>query len=172
MEWLTSLVHRKAAFVYPVLPAPRTAVLNPWFRPSGAIRIYERGWCAEASAYGPAAIAGTWPRLEPLFAAKLDSLTHAVIVLARQKDELLTVEQRKRLWQAFRVPVFEQVIGESGMLLAAECEAHAGLHVESPKLDTAGRAVDASKCGCGRATPRLTGADPSREIRAAAAYAR
>ena len=40
---------------------------------------------------------------------------------------------------AFRVPVFEQVIGKSGKLLAAECEAHDGLHVASPALSLARR---------------------------------
>ncbi len=182
MKWISQLILRKAAFVYPVLPAPRTAVLEPWFkskrfrskglRSSGSIQVFDRGWCPEAAAYRPAAIAGTWQRLEPLLSLKMESLTHAVIVLARRGDPLLTFERRQRLWRAFRVPVFEQIIGENGILLAAECEAHAGLHIESPKFDPAGHAIETEKCGCGRTAPRLKASGQSEEIRVTAAYAR
>ena len=61
-----------------------------------------------------------------------------LIVLTRSGSLLLTIEQRQRLWLAFRVPVFEQIIGKNGALLAAECEAHDGLHIESPKLESQG----------------------------------
>jgi hypothetical protein len=53
------------------------------------------------------------------------------------------------------VPVFEQVIGKSGKLLAAECEAHDGLHVASLALSLHGEPVDDSPCPCGRKTPRI-----------------
>jgi hypothetical protein len=128
------LSRRKAAFVYPIPPAPTTAVLAPWFSSHGAVRVFRRGWDAEAEAYRPAAIAATWPLLEQLLARQIESLTHALIVLARPEDSLLTLEQRRQLWLAFRVPVFEQIIGAHGALLAAECEAHAGLHIESAGL--------------------------------------
>ena len=119
--------------------------------------MFEGGWDADAEAYRPAAIAGTWRQMEALLESRIASLTHALIVLARPRDLLLTAEQRKELWRAFRVPVFEQIIGENGALLAAECEAHAGLHIESPKLELAGRAIEQSPCGCGRNTSRVTG---------------
>lgn len=176
------LTWRKAAFVYPVLPAPRTAVLEPWFKPtgfrsSGMVQVFERGWCPEAAAHRPAAIAGTWQRLEPLLGELLpgekpEPLTHAVIVLARPGGDLLTVERRQRLWRAFRVPVFEQIIGANGVLLAAECEAHDGLHIESRKFDFGGRAIETAPCGCGRTSPRLKPAEQIEELRATAAYAR
>lgn len=111
-------------------------------------------------------------RLEALLTVEMESLTHAVIVLARPGDDLLTAERRERLWRAFRVPVFEQIIGERGALLAAECEAHAGLHIESAKYDPGNRPVETAPCGCGRATPRLKPAEPIEEARAAAANAR
>ncbi len=108
---------------------------------------------------------------------KIESLTHAVLVLARAGDDLLSVEQRRQLWRAFRVPVFEQIIGANGALLAAECEAHAGLHIvsrelESPKLEAPGWSIESGPCGCGRNTPRIVGRGRIEEIRAAAAYAR
>lgn len=172
MEWISRFIRRKAAFVYPVLPAPRTAVLEPWFRAKGSIQVFDRGWRPEVAEFRPAAIAGTWQHLEPLLGMQIEPLTHAVIVFARKSDRLLTLEQRRRLWRAFRVPVFEQIIGENGALLAAECEAHAGLHVASPVFDVAGRAVETAKCGCGRSSPRVISAGQFDEVRATAAYAR
>jgi len=171
------LIRRKAAFVYPVPPAPSTAVLAPWFRSRGGVRVFAHGWDAGAAAYRPAAIAATWDQLEPLLALRIDSLTHAVIVLARSGNELLTIERRQQLWRAFRVPVFEQIIGANGTLLAAECEAHAGLHIEwskleSSKLEVAGLPIERWPCGCGRSTPRVRALGHIEEIRAVAAYSR
>jgi hypothetical protein len=155
----------KAAFIYPIPPAPPTAILVPWFGSHGDVRVFLRGWDAEAEACRPAAIAGTWPQMESLLARKagapsIDSLTHAMIVLARSEDSLLTdslltMDQRRQLWKAFRVPIFEQIIGKHGALLAAECEAHAGLHIESPASKFVGWSIESGPCGCGRTTPRI-----------------
>ncbi len=184
MEYVLSLIRRKAAFVYPVPPAPPTAILVPWFsrRTRSHVRVFEDGWDTEAAAYRPAAVAGTWRQMEGLLAQKMAPVTHALIVLARPEDrlltpgDLLTTQQRQQLWRAFRVPVFEQIIGERGTLLAAECEAHAGLHIESAKFEVAGLSIESRPCGCGRTTPRIGVAGQAEldleEIRAAAAYAR
>jgi hypothetical protein len=161
----------KATFAYPVPPAPPTAVLKPWFRPRGLIRVFPQGWDASAANFAPCAIAGTWPQIENLFAEKIPSLTHALIVLSQPDDLLLSAAQRDKLWRAFRVPVFEQIIGEYGTLLAAECEAHDGLHIESPSFTTK-LPRDESPCGCGLKTPRLKPAPRVEPARTIAAYAR
>jgi hypothetical protein len=70
------------------------------------------------------------------------------------------------------VPLFEQVIGKSGKLLAAECEAHDGLHVVSPDLSLHGEPVDESPCPCGRKTPRIGVTQGAVLERRIAAYAR
>jgi hypothetical protein len=144
----------KAVLVYPVPPAPPTAVLQPWFRARGLVRIFPEGWSAQAAAFAPAAIAGTWPQLEALLPEYIASLTHSIIVLATPADILLTPQQRDKLWRAFRVPVFEQIIGDRGELLAAECEAHDGLHIQHPVF-SALLPVDSTPCGCGKKSPRL-----------------
>ena len=100
------------------------------------------------------------------------ALTHAVIVLEHPGDALLSAGERERLWRAFRVPVFEQIIGPRGKLLAAECEAHDGLHVESPGLSCEGYRLELAVCGCGRKTPRLSSAVPVDRVRSVAAYAK
>jgi hypothetical protein len=100
------------------------------------------------------------------------SITHALIVLARPGAARLTEEQRDCLWQTFHVPVFEQIIGKSGELMAAECEAHDGLHVESARLPIENEYVEAGPCPCGRKTPRIGCTRGAELLRRVAAYAR
>ncbi len=150
-------------FIYPVSQAPRTAVLVPWFRSPWSVpflthqsvRVFPEGWGVEAARHEPAAIAGTGEQLRALMPWRIPSLTHAVIVLARPRGRRLSDLDRDRLWRAFHVPVFEQVVGKAGELLAFECEAHDGLHVESPRLPLKGEIVCTEPCACGRETPRI-----------------
>ena len=166
------LPERKAALQYPIPPAPRTAVLVPWLRSAGPVRVFEGGWSPEAALFAPAAIAGTREQLLALEGTAIPSLTHAILILGRAESPRLTEDDRERLWRAFRVPVFEQILGESGELLAAECEAHDGLHIESDKLQIDPNTIDDGPCGCGRSTPRFGLVQPAETLRRVAAYAR
>jgi hypothetical protein len=184
---------RKAAFVYPIPPAPRTAVLIPGYRPHGRVRVFSKEALSEERLgellrFAPQAIAGTLRQLEAVAATAI-TLSHAIVVMGKWEDARVTEADRERLWMRFRVPVFEQIIAGDGALLAAECEAHDGLHIEVEVLrpDTLrpdhwqGAAlphneIDRSPCVCGRATPRLVpaeGAEPEPElVRCVAGYAR
>lgn len=169
---------RKPVFRYPVGAAPRTAVLAPWFRAKDAVRVFPEGWCEDAARFAPAAIAGTRPQLLGLAAAGAPELTHAVIVLSQPGEPPLTPAERQQLWRAFRVPVFTQLVEASGRLLAAECEAHDGLHLtaaaggSSPEYTAPEYTVETTPCACGLATPRLTVSQPAKPERAAAVVAR
>jgi phenylacetate-coenzyme A ligase PaaK-like adenylate-forming protein len=109
-----------------------------------------------------------------------------VVVFTGIEHGILRQADRDLFWQIFQVPLFEQLRGLGGELLAVECEAHHGLHIcttdsvleleESPsgselvytsltsleyplvRLAT-GLAGDvhSAPCECGDATPRLTG---------------
>jgi hypothetical protein len=148
-------------------PAPRTAVLaacfrQPRLRPNYPVRVFPAGWSEEVSAFAPAAIAA--PREQLLGLAAIDRppvFTHAVIALENPGDPMLSAYERQRLWAAFR-----------GELLAAECEAHDGLHIETAGLPWEGYRLELAPCGCGRKTPRLTQAESAERVRSAAAYAR
>ena len=174
----TLRLRRKYVFRYPMDPAPRTAVLaacfrQPRLRLNDPVRVFPRGWSEEVSAFAPAAMAAPREQLLGLAAAdRRPSLTHAVIALAGPGDPILSMAEREHLWRTFRVPVFEQIIGPDGELLAAECEAHDGLHIEAPGLPWTGYRLEMSPCGCGRKTPRLTPARMAERVRSAAAYAR
>lgn len=161
---------RKAAFQYPIGEAPRTAVLVPWFRTGRSVRSFP-GWTEDAAEFAPAAIAGTRAQLLAL-TAEPPALTHALIAVAHPTDMLLTNADRDQLWHAFRVPVFEQLIGAKGELLATECEAHDGLHVETQGQDWTGYAIDEGLCACGLRTPRVSSPVPAERVRAAAVFAR
>lgn len=142
-------------------------MLAPWVRSSRRVRVFPDGWSDSVAAFAPEVIAGTWLQLESLAVAATPSISHALIVLVRPGGPCLTEAQRERLWKVFHVPVFEQIIGDHGTLLAAECEAHDGLHIESPMLATEGYFIEKSPCGCGRQSPRLKPAGRGEAVRAA-----
>jgi len=167
----------QAGFRYPIDPSPRTAVLVDWFgkRRFGwfrsTTRVFARGWSSQAASFAPAAIAATREQLLEL-AGTPPAVTHALIVLERKGDPMLSDTDRDCLWHAFRVPIFEQIIGPRGELLAAECEAHDGLHTETPGAAWNGYPIEQRACACGRETPRLVPAKSAEPARSVAAYAR
>lgn len=61
---------------------------------------------------------------------ELSSVDHAIFALTHCGDEPLSDVTRVLLWQAFGVPVYELFIGRGG-ILAAECEANDGWHVDA-----------------------------------------
>ena len=136
------------------------------------MRIFRDGWSEDTAAFAPAAVAATYSQLKELASKGVSSLTHSVIVLWRPGEARLSEADRDTLWAAFRLPIFEQIIGKSGKRLAAECEAHDGLHIESPALPLENEAVEDSICPCGRKTPRIGVAPGVVCERRIAAYAR
>jgi hypothetical protein len=164
---------KKPALVYPIPPAPPTAVLVDGFRSAGNTRVFENGWSEDALNFAPSAIAATPAQLDALRTTPIPSLRNAIIALVRPGEPNLSEDDRERLWRAFRVPVFEQRIDESCTLLAAECEAHDGLHIEASELPPRyGEILETAPCGCGRTTPRLIVPQRAENLRKVAAYAR
>lgn len=168
---LRKLWKKPPVLVYPIPPAPLTAVLIGGFRTVGNTRIFADGWSDEAANFAPSCVAATPAQLCVLPA--IPSVRHALIALVRPDDPPLSEDERTRLWRTFRVPVFEQRIDDACNLLAAECEAHDGLHIESARaIPREGEVVEASPCGCGRTTPRLTAPERIANLRKIAAHAR
>jgi hypothetical protein len=145
----------------------------------------EERWSKELQRFEPEAIAATLEQFKRLAHAKIPRPRNAVIVLHRSArpgddgqtkgDARLTEADRDWLWDTFRVPIFEQIIGENGELLATECEAHNGMHIESARLPGDPRDLDITPCPCGRDTPRLfpprPASPPESPQRSAAAHA-
>lgn len=104
----------------------------------------------------------------------LSSVDHAIFVLTHCGSHPLTDVQRVSLWQTFGVPLYELFVGAGGAVLASECEAHDGWHVEaktrfyvesdtlffdSPARDKVATGLTATlntdTCPCGREGTRL-----------------
>lgn len=151
-----------AAFVHPLDPAPKTIVLAAGFQSTRTIRVFPDGWNEQAARLCPCAVAAPMKELHRLARAGIE-LQHAVIVLMRGADARLLEEDRELLWRAFGVPVFEQCLGEDNVLLAAECEAHDGLHVVGRGIQEDVN-LEAGVCGCGSGVPRLKPARETREL--------
>ena len=94
--------------------------------------------------------------------------TQAIVVVSSLDDEPLGAHHRDLLWQAFGLPVFGQMRGWDGAVIARECEVHDGLHFDGgiatlngENLIVAGKPTDLSAeivrehCECGLETPRL-----------------
>ena len=145
-----------AAFVHPLQPAPRTAILVAGFHESRLIRTFPGGWTEEAQRFRPTALAAPLNVFHKLAGERIE-LRHASIVFSYHVHERLSDPDRDWLWRAFGVPVYEQILGPANNLLAAECDAHNGLHVmgELPGVD-----LELEPCGCGSSVPRLMQTQP------------
>jgi len=142
--------------------------------------------------YRPDALAGSVAELRRLAegavdcGARMPKLTHSVIAFAILRQTFLSREARDLLWRVFQAPVFGQVLSPARRLLAWECEAHDGFHIEceqsifeaeagngEPELLATSLAdlrrpvlrlatgltgnIERATCGCGLPGPRLTG---------------
>ena len=122
---------------YPLAALPRTAILAPGFEENRRLRIFDQAPWRSLARWKPHAIAGPAGALRALALAVregkvgLPPLTYPAVVFTGIEHGLLYASDRDLLWRVFGVPLFEQLRGLGGELLAAECEAHHGLHVRS-----------------------------------------
>jgi len=141
-----------ARFIHPLHPEPRTAVLAGGFEETKLVRVFPQGWNERAARFRPTSLAGPVEQLRRAARAGVE-LAHAVVAFTYAGASRVSRDDREWFWDAFGVPVFEQYLGSNNQLLAAECEAHCGLHVFSgcDEFD-----LDYDPCPCGNASARLT----------------
>lgn len=181
---------RPRKLAMPLLAAAgRVAILAAGYEESADVRSFHYEIPEDLAAFRPDTIAAPVSRLrrmaEDVLSGRIElpELRSAVIGISGLTQGHVTTEDRDLFWKAFRVPVFEQLRGFSRELLAWECDAHDGLHIDiasaafeltpngellltcldSPeytilKLGTELTArIDDGVCDCGDATPRLVG---------------
>jgi phenylacetate-coenzyme A ligase PaaK-like adenylate-forming protein len=188
--WKVHLHGGRHNLFWPIPPPGRTALLMNGFRRTAGMRVFRDLDGSKLELYQPEALAGSVTQLRRLAEAVEDrgesgpALTHSVIAFIMLRQAFLSEEARDTFWRVFEVPVFGQIVGLSGELLAWECEAHEGFHIEqeqaafetkpgdggSELLATSLAAVrrrafrlptgltgriETSICGCGVAGPRL-----------------
>jgi len=113
----------------------------------------------------------------------LPSLRSAIVVLSslHTPGGPMADDHRDLLWRAFGLPVFEQLLGPEGRVVASECEVHDGLHSEWVSVhpesgeamifgQPAGCSAEivSGHCDCGLETPRIRNLVRLRECAAAA----
>jgi hypothetical protein len=124
------------SFHFPLPASARTALLEGGFLPHRDLREFALVDMTGLLRYAPEALVAPLGTALSLADQKqrgllaLPSLTMAFVVLTSLGDSPLEDHHRELLWRAFRVPVFEQLRGWDGAILARECEVHDGLHIE------------------------------------------
>ncbi len=90
-------------------------------------------------------------------AIEISSVDTAIFVASELGASAITDVERVVFWQAFAVPVYEVLISRDGRLMASECEAHAGWHLEPgiPHGRILPGRIETSVCACGRKEPRV-----------------
>lgn len=175
----------RAGFAAPY-GAVRVALIGRRYPESSDCRVFRWSDGAGIEAFGAQTIAGPAAALERMAdAASPPRVSHSVVVFTGPGDGILTEAVRDRLWRAFGVPVYERWTGPDGGVIAEECAAHDGLHVEeggavvewmggrivltsltaldppSLRVNTGWTAeVIDGVCGCGRAGVRIAGLRP------------
>jgi hypothetical protein len=164
---------------FPADPKVRIAQLTETPRFAGVETFVPERWL-ELETFRPRVVVGYAGDLQRL-AERVDlgivdlaCVDHAVVVLTACGSKPLSDVVRVVLWQSFGVPLFELFMGPDKSLLAFECEAHEGWHLEPGVelrafedeliLDSPGNyglrtglrgRVLKEACPCGRETPRL-----------------
>ena len=168
------------------LPLPasanvRIAQVSTAYEAFDAAQPFERDRWDELNVFRPSVLVGSAADLLALaelgqrHVLDLRSVDHAVFVLTECGDRPVSDVARVVLWQTFGVPVYELFVARSGILLASECEAHEGWHVDPAVgfsvrdgeliVEGHGRsgartglsgAIRIELCACGRRGMRLT----------------
>ena len=128
---------RKRSFVHPCHNQPKTAVLAEGFRFSMRYNRIDDYRNPRLARLKPESIAAPLDTLRAL-ARGIESghlwippLTHSVVAFAGLVEGPISEEDLDLFWRVFQVPIHEQFYGFGGELLAWECEAHQGLHINS-----------------------------------------
>jgi hypothetical protein len=169
------------AFRSPLALPARTAMIDSGFTRNSSIRGFATGEIEALITFSPEVLIAPLA-LALTLASHPRRPTVANWMVVMTSLDGMQMEQRHRdfLWQAFGIPIFEQLRGWDGAVIARECEVHDGLHVdeqaviveclEDELVATSLTAIDEpiirartgrtaqllrEHCECGAETPRL-----------------
>lgn len=127
---------KSRALPSPASPHQRIAQISATSRLFNSAQPFSRDRWHKLQSFRPEVLVGSASDLQRLYRLNqpgsfaLSSIDHAVFVLTQCGRGPLSDVLRVSLWQAFGVPLYELFIDSHGRLLASECEAHEGWHVE------------------------------------------
>lgn len=143
-EFLDNVGEFRSARNHDPAPAPLAApwpgargglALRPWFPLESGVAILQRSGCEEVARGAPELIAASVETLRELALGlverntRIESLRWGVIVWTGPGRAPMTPADRGLFWHAFGVPAWEQFRGFHGELLAEQCEAANGWHL-------------------------------------------
>ena len=120
---------------FPASPKLRIAQVSSGECFDGVKQIEQPDW-PELEGYGPRVLVGTGADLQKLAkwsdrgVVALTSLDHAIFVITICGQQPLSDVLRVVLWQTFGVPVYELYVASNGAIIAAECAAQDGWHIQ------------------------------------------
>ena len=126
---------KKRQFVHPSGQKPRMALLAEGFQWSLRYTRIPDYRSPKLARFKPESIAGSVDTLRALARGIeagyiwIPKLKHSVVAFTGMLEGPLSTEDSDLFWRVFAVPVFEQFYGFGGELIAHECAAHQGLHV-------------------------------------------
>jgi hypothetical protein len=154
-------------FTFPLSGPVRVALLEEGFRTDANVRVCAPGDMVWLRSYAPEALVAPLDLALSLADRKrrgildLPSVRTAIVVLTYSEDSPLADDYRDLLWRAWGVPIFEQLRGPDGTVIARECEVHDGLHIVGTDAgndvghNAARLEIVSGVCECGLETPRL-----------------
>lgn len=170
---------------FSIVPNVRIAQLGAGLRAFEPAPSFSRDKWEQLEALRPRVLVGSAADLHCLahlaqrHVLELSSVDHAIFAVTRWGAQPVSDVSRVVLWQAFGVPIYELLVDVRGALLAAECEAHEGWHIEPRAkfsvvkgelvLHSAGRlrgssglagSIQTTTCPCGRPGARLLNLEP------------
>ena len=180
-------IELKRKFVHPSGQRPRTALVADGFEWSWKyIRVpdYRAPQLARLKADSIAGSVDTLRALAKNIEAGyiwIPKLKHSIVAFTGMIEGPVSEEDLDLFWKVFGVPVYEQFYGFGGELIAYECPAHQGLHVNryAAVFENGGRGellvslignpsqmvfrlvsglngqVETAKCACGHEGPRI-----------------
>jgi hypothetical protein len=169
---------RHSTVPLPISARTRVASLSQFSLGTGERRSFHQDQWQELEEFGPNIIIGSFSQLKEIVGLSdagtldLESLDIGLLVTTEFGAETLRDIDRVILWQAFGIPVYETIVSLDRRLIACECEAHEGWHLESgislvnsqgtltlherkrkPLCMLAG--METGNCPCGRKEPRI-----------------
>ncbi len=144
---------------YPLQLPPRMAVLGLSVRQEQGIHVFPEWNSQNLNKLRPTTLAG-WRRDLEQVGRLCDSghialadLNYPLLVFSTPEEGPLGEEAQAELWRWSRVPVYEQIRGRDGRLVAVECDTRNGFHLAEDGQEGSG----AGPCNCGRGVRWLPG---------------
>jgi hypothetical protein len=148
-------IESQRVFRYPLAAAIKMAVFSDCLRVPREYLHFRESARPKLDELGVSAIAAPASAIADLLTGW--RATHPIVVFTGPDYGVLTQDVREVLWNQSQVPLFEQLVSTDRIVIARECDAHAGLHLDPANLRPRGIQLHtvSGLCGCGTSGVRV-----------------